>query len=108
MATVHDLAHARLEAADVLQAAISMLGTAYVKYLEATAALAQRTGLELETYLRVPISLALARAGLRVFLEQKLAGPPSGLRAAVERQHQKLGLEAHVQDAPASDSRSQG
>ena len=106
MATVRDLAQARLAAADVLQAAISTLGDAYVKYLEATTALAQRTGLELESYVRGPISLAMARAGLSAFLEQKFVGTPPGLRAVVEHQHRKLGLEGHVRDAPLSAPRS--
>jgi len=95
-----------LAAADVPQAAIGTLGDAYVKYVEATTALAQPTGLELESYLRVPISLAMAKAGLSAFLEQKFVGTPPGLRVTVEAQQRKLGLEGHVRDAPLSDSRS--
>jgi hypothetical protein len=105
--TTHDLAHARLEAADRLDAAIAALGIHYQAFVDATRTLEQQTGAaDLQRYLEVPVILALAKIGLGSFLEQKFVGTPPGLRVAVEHQHQRLGLEGHVRDAPLSASRS--
>jgi hypothetical protein len=88
-APITDLITARLDAADALETKIAALGTAYKAYLEATAALEQRAGVDLSRYLDVPIVLHLARAGLREFLESKFAGTPPPLRVTCENQHQR-------------------
>jgi hypothetical protein len=85
--STHDLAQRRLDAADALETKIAALGTAYKTYLEATAALEQRAGVDLARYLDVPIVLAMNKAGLSTFLESKLQGVPPPLRVTCETQH---------------------
>jgi hypothetical protein len=90
MASDQDLAVARAQAAEQLEAAIRVLGTAYAAYTRATAALEARTQQDLGRYLENPIVLRLVQAGLSAFLERRLVGTPAALRALVEAQHRTL------------------
>lgn len=88
-----DLARARADCADRLEAAIAALGVAYQAYSQATRAIELRLGLELARYLEAPIVVHLAsRGALADFLERRLVGPPANLRALVEAQHRKRGV----------------
>jgi len=100
-ATIHDLARARLEAADRLDAAIAAVGTHYQVFVDATRMFERQIGAaDLQRYLEVPLVLALAQIGVGSFLEHKFVGTPPGLSATVETQHRKLGLEGDSRDRP--------
>ena len=88
-ATTEELALARAEAAEQLDAAIAALGTAYQAYASATNVLEFRVNVELSRYIENPIILHLAKAGISPFLERRLVGTPLPLRSLVEAQHRK-------------------
>lgn len=88
--TARELAARRVDAVCHFEAAVAVLGDAYRALEATTQALEHESGQELARYLEVPIVLHLARAGLSVFLERKLAGTPASLRALVENQHRRL------------------
>lgn len=92
-ASRQDLALARAEAAERLEAAIARLGDEYTAYVRATTALEAHTQQDLARYLEVPLNLALVKAGLGAFLERRLTGTTGSLRATVEQQHAKIGIE---------------
>lgn len=89
-ATFPELARARAEAAERLEAAIANLGTAYGAYSSATDVLEFRVNVDLARYLENPIILHLSQAGIAAFLERRLVGRPASLRRLVEAQHRKI------------------
>ena len=92
VSAARDLARAREEAADQVEAAIVSVGIAYREYERLTTVLSERTGADLARRLEGPIMLHLAQAGLSAFLERKLVGTPGSLRALVAEQHDREGI----------------
>jgi hypothetical protein len=91
-ASNQELALARCDAAERLEAAVAALGVAHAGLVKATNALEMRTDLDLGRALDLAIILHLSKAGLGAYLERRLVGPAPSLRELVERQHRKTGV----------------